>query len=69
MNEHETLPENNKLVLKHFATIGNKEKRPSVLNPVKTMKNSSPVWSGPKNKQSSAVDELAKELVDKVEYD
>ena len=35
MSENETISETNKLVLKHFTTIGQQQKKPAVLNAAK----------------------------------
>ena len=68
MNEHETLPETNKLVLKQFTTIGLQNKKTTTLNPMKTIKDA-PIFAKEKNKPANPVDELASELINKVKYD
>ena len=67
MNDHETLPESNKLVLKQFSIIGQQNRKPAALSPAKTIKDA-PIWAKEKKQQPNAVDQLAKELVDKVQY-
>ena len=44
MNDHETLPESNKLVLKQFSIIGQQNRKPAALSPAKTIKDA-PIWA------------------------
>ena len=58
INDKETLPENNKAVLKHFSDLSKSNKKPSVLSPpLQKVMN-----------QPDKVDDLAEELQSKVQY-
>ena len=59
------MPENNKLVINHFNTIGKRGQKTAVLSPVKT-KQLSPERNKEYLKPKDAVEELANELVSKV---